>query len=128
MNRSKHQMTKANQKKMMKEVRSAQHTVTPESESTGLFGFGRKLRKGVESLLGIKQKIETKKRKNHAKKSRRTNTHDSIVGSAPRHAHIEGERWARSNEKRIVADNKIFKRKVAKTHPTGKMHSLLKGK
>lgn len=127
-------------KKMNKEVRKSNATVyvtkpvksdqlTPKKV---LSKYPAKIAaKNSQQLRSMEknEKISKNKLKSPYNQSKRTSPNEMIDRtSAPRSTHSEGKRWLQTGESQILANNKVFRRKTAKTHPMGRGSKQLKGK
>lgn len=56
-----------------------------------------------------------KKAKDSSKRSKRTTTHESVVGSVPAHVHTEGKRWISTLRKQTKEKTLLARKKTCKT-------------
>jgi len=124
MNKSKLSMPLKARKKMNKEVKSSALTPEPKLNSDDikakqlLSSYPAKVRKKDLSLLkSFEKTFEVKKKKQLRKQSKRTTPGLVFSHSAPKHVHVEGERWIQTRIKQTRAQNTILNRKVAKKGP-----------
>jgi hypothetical protein len=120
MNKSKLQVPAHLRKKMNKAIRSTVPAKEPKLTSddikakTLLSTLPPKIRKKDAAFLAAVEKIiETKKTKRTAQHSKRTNS-GIDKESAPRHPHMENERWIQSLGRQTAVKNKTLNRKLSK--------------
>jgi hypothetical protein len=121
MNKSKLPMPARLRKKMNKEIRSAMPEFEGNTSSNTinkkalLSRLPPKLRKKETAILNSFEKnFEIRKKKIHAKHSKRTNPRQIAEVSPPKIIHIEGGRWIRTLKKQTANQNKILNRKMTK--------------
>lgn len=114
MNRAKNQLTKQRIKSMRKEVRLAQAIAPSRSKAERLPAKEELKSHPKASLEKIQKSLRIKKLKRTTKVSKRTTTGEPYVESAPKHLHIEGERWMKTLIKQNVLKNKRLTKRLSK--------------
>lgn len=121
MNRSKLPMPAKMRKKMNKEIRASAETPAPKLNSNDikagqlLSRYPAKIKKKEASILkSFEKTIDTKKKKQAAKHSKRTTPGTVPSDSPPKIVHVEGKRWIQTIEKQTQAQKKVFNRRMSK--------------
>jgi hypothetical protein len=108
-------MSQRAKKKVMKEVRSAQTGALPLLEKPQMKELLKKYPGKKPELSSSLKRMEARKKKRTAKKSRRTTPGDPLTqDSAPRITHLEGQRWIKTLEKQNIVQASMFQRKSMK--------------
>jgi hypothetical protein len=121
MNKSKQPMAARARKKMKKELRAAAGLPdsvlqadrnTPQALLSRLPAKDRK--KEEASLKSLQRNLESKRAKQKAPHSKRTNTGLIDVKSPPQIVHMEGRRWIKTLGKQTQAKRKVMTRQTTK--------------
>lgn len=121
MNKPKYQMTNRDRKKMKKEVRMSSIEPDPELKSDHikpnnlLSRLPKKVQKQERaSLKSFDKNIAVKRKKQHARHSKRTTPGTVDVQSSPHIVHVEGKRWIKTLEKQNQVKKTVLRRQALK--------------